>query len=145
MVIPDGEFMLLKYCRESIYFITIFWCYESTYKNIIVVKILAIHLMINASMKELTRHYIIISSNCNLWSLMNQLKRKRTFRFTVFLNNILLVHFCNINFCWCICNSGMYSSMYLMYCNLMFITGCIYNVIESCCHAPMFWLRGSIM
>ena len=39
--------------------------------------------------------------------------------------------------CWCICNIGMYSSMYLMYCNPMFILGCIYYVFESCCHAPM--------
>ena len=41
--------------------------------------------------------------------------------------------------CWCICNFGIYSSMYLMYCNSMFILGCIYYVIESCCHASMFW------
>ena len=47
--------------------------------------------------------------------------------------------------CWCICNFGMYSSMYLMYCNPMFIPGCIYYVFESCCHASMFWLGGSII
>ena len=47
--------------------------------------------------------------------------------------------------CWCICNFGMYSSMYLMYCNPMFILGCIYYVFESCCHASMFRSAGSIM
>ena len=47
--------------------------------------------------------------------------------------------------CWCICNFGMYSSMYLMYCTPMFIPGCFYYVSESCCHAPMFQLGGSIM
>ena len=47
--------------------------------------------------------------------------------------------------CWCNCNFGMYSSMYLMSCNPMFILGCIYYVIESYCHAPMFWSGGSIM
>ena len=47
--------------------------------------------------------------------------------------------------CWCICNFGMYSSMYLMYCNPMFILGCIYYVFESCCHALMFRSGGSIM
>ena len=47
--------------------------------------------------------------------------------------------------CWCICNFGMYSSMYLMYCNAMFIPECIYYVIDSCFHAPMFWSRESIM
>ena len=47
--------------------------------------------------------------------------------------------------CWCICNFGMCSSMYLMYCNPMFILRCIYNVIESCFHAPMFRSGGSIM
>ena len=40
--------------------------------------------------------------------------------------------------CWCICNFGMYYSMYLMYCNPMFIPGCFYYVFESCGHAPMF-------
>ena len=40
--------------------------------------------------------------------------------------------------CWCICNFGMYSLIYLMSCTPMFIPGCVYNVIESC-HAPMFW------
>ena len=44
--------------------------------------------------------------------------------------------------CWCICNFGMYSSMYLMYCNPMFILGCIYYLFESCCHTPMFRSRG---
>ena len=47
--------------------------------------------------------------------------------------------------CCFICNFGMYSSMYLMYCNPMFILGCIYNVIESYCHAPTFRSGGSIM
>ena len=47
--------------------------------------------------------------------------------------------------CWCICNFRMYSSMYLMYCNPMFIPGCIYYVFESCCHTPMFLSGGSIM
>ena len=47
--------------------------------------------------------------------------------------------------CWCICNFGMYSSMYLMYCNLMFIPRCIYHVFESCCLASMFRSGGSIM
>ena len=37
--------------------------------------------------------------------------------------------------CWCICNFGMYSSIY---CNPMFIPGCFYYVFESCDHAPMF-------
>ena len=40
--------------------------------------------------------------------------------------------------CWCICNFGMYSSMYLMYCNPMFIPGCSYYVFESCDHTLMF-------
>ena len=39
--------------------------------------------------------------------------------------------------CWCICNFGMYSLVYLMYCTPMFTPRSIYNVIESC-HAPMF-------
>ena len=47
--------------------------------------------------------------------------------------------------CWCIYNFRMYSSMYLMSCNPMFILGCIYYVIESCCHAHMFQSGGSIM
>ena len=47
--------------------------------------------------------------------------------------------------CWCICNFEMYSSMYLIYCNPMFISGCFYYVFESCCHAPMFRLGGLIM
>ena len=34
--------------------------------------------------------------------------------------------------CWCICNFGIYSLVYLMYSTLMFIQGSIYNVIESC-------------
>ena len=46
--------------------------------------------------------------------------------------------------CWCNCNFGMYSLVFLMYCTLMFILGCVYNVIESC-HAPMFWSGFSIM
>ena len=46
--------------------------------------------------------------------------------------------------CWCNCNFGMYSPMYLMSCTPMFIPRCVYNVIESC-HAPMFWSGGSIM
>ena len=46
--------------------------------------------------------------------------------------------------CWCICNFGMYSLVYLMYCTLMFILGSIYNVIESC-NSPMFRLGDSIM
>ena len=46
--------------------------------------------------------------------------------------------------CWCICNFGMYSSVYLMYCTPMFIMGCVCNVFESC-HAPMFLSGGSIM
>ena len=47
--------------------------------------------------------------------------------------------------CWCICNFRMYSSMYLMYCNPMFIPGCFYYVFESCGHAPMFRSGGLIM
>ena len=47
--------------------------------------------------------------------------------------------------CWCICNFEMYSSMYLMYCNPMFIPGCFYYVFESCGHAPMFRSGGLIM
>ena len=47
--------------------------------------------------------------------------------------------------CWCICNFGMYSSMYLMYCNSMFIPGCFYYVFESCGHSPMFQSGGLIM
>ena len=43
--------------------------------------------------------------------------------------------------CWCNCNFGIYSLVFLIYCNLMFILGCICNVLESC-HAPMF-LSGS--
>ena len=39
--------------------------------------------------------------------------------------------------CWCICNFGMYSLVFLMYYNLMFISGCICNLLESC-HTPMF-------
>ena len=48
-------------------------------------------------------------------------------------------------YCWCICNFGMYSSMYLMYFNLMFIPGCFYYVFESCCHTLMFQSGGLIM
>ena len=47
--------------------------------------------------------------------------------------------------CWCICNFRMYSFMYLMSCNLMFILWCIYYVIESCFHALMFRSGGLIM
>ena len=47
--------------------------------------------------------------------------------------------------CWCICNFGMYSSMYLMYCNPMFIPRCFYYVFDSCGHAPMFRSGGLIM
>ena len=47
--------------------------------------------------------------------------------------------------CWCICNFRMYSSMYLMYCNPMFIPGCFYYVFESCGHASMFRSGGLIM
>ena len=47
--------------------------------------------------------------------------------------------------CWCICNFRMYSYMYFMYCNPMFIPGCIYYVFETCCHAPIFRSGGSIM
>ena len=39
--------------------------------------------------------------------------------------------------CWCNFNFGMYSSIYLMYCTLMFILIFFYNVYESC-HNPMF-------
>ena len=46
--------------------------------------------------------------------------------------------------CWCICNFGMYSLVYLMYFTLMFIPVSIYNEIESC-HAPMFRSEDSIM
>ena len=47
--------------------------------------------------------------------------------------------------CWCICNFGMYSSMYIMYCNPIFIPGCLYYVFESCVHALMFRSGGLIM
>ena len=46
--------------------------------------------------------------------------------------------------CWCICNFGMYSLVYFMYCTPMFILGSICNVIKSC-YALMFLSRGSIM
>ena len=46
--------------------------------------------------------------------------------------------------CWCICNFGMYSLVYLMYCTSMFILGSVCNVIDSC-HTLMFWSRVSIM
>ena len=39
--------------------------------------------------------------------------------------------------CWCNCNFRMYSSVYLMYFNPMFILGCVCNIIESC-HTLMF-------
>ena len=38
--------------------------------------------------------------------------------------------------CWCICNFGMYSLVFLMYCNLMFISGyivmCLSYVMPRC-------------
>ena len=46
--------------------------------------------------------------------------------------------------CWCICNLGMYSLVYLMSYTPMFIPGSVCNVFESC-HSPMFLSRGSIM
>ena len=46
--------------------------------------------------------------------------------------------------CWCICNFGTYSLVYLMYCTPMFILESIYKVSESC-HAPMFRSGDSIM
>ena len=46
--------------------------------------------------------------------------------------------------CWCICNFGMYSSLYLLYWTLMFILGCVCKIFDSC-HAPMFLLGDSIM
>ena len=42
--------------------------------------------------------------------------------------------------CWWNCNFGIYSLVFLMYCNMMFIPGCICNVLESC-HTLMFILR----
>ena len=50
----------------------------------------------------------------------------------------------SISLCWCNCNFWMYSLVFLIYCNPMFIPGCICNVFESC-HAPIFQLRDSIM
>ena len=47
--------------------------------------------------------------------------------------------------CWCICNFGMYSHMYFIYCNPMFIPGCFYYVFESYCLTPMFRSGGLIM
>ena len=47
--------------------------------------------------------------------------------------------------CWCICNFGMYSYMYFIYCNLMFIPGCFYYVFESYCLTPMFRSGGLLM
>ena len=41
--------------------------------------------------------------------------------------------------CLCNCNFRMYSLVFIMYCNLMLILGCICNVLESC-HNPMFIL-----
>ena len=46
--------------------------------------------------------------------------------------------------CWCNCNFGMYSLVYLMYYTPMFILGCVCNVIKSC-HALMFRSGVSIM
>ena len=43
--------------------------------------------------------------------------------------------------CLCNCNFKIYSLVFIMYCNPIFILGCICNVLESC-HAPMF-LTGS--
>ena len=48
------------------------------------------------------------------------------------------------HFFLCNCNFEMYSPMYLMSCTMMFIPGCVYNVIESS-HASMFRSGGSIM
>ena len=47
--------------------------------------------------------------------------------------------------CWCICNFGMYSYMYFIYCNPMFIPGCFYYVFESYCLTPMFRSGGLLM
>ena len=46
--------------------------------------------------------------------------------------------------CWCICNFGIYSLVYIMYCTLMFILGSIYNLIESF-HASMLRSGDSII
>ena len=46
--------------------------------------------------------------------------------------------------CWCICNFGMYSPIYLMYCTPMFIPGSVCNVFESF-YASMFLLGASLM
>ena len=46
--------------------------------------------------------------------------------------------------CWCICNFGMYSPIYLMCCTPMFISESVCNVFESS-HASMFLLIDSIM
>ena len=46
--------------------------------------------------------------------------------------------------CWCNCNFRMYLLVFLMYCNLMFISGCICNVLESW-HARRFLSGVSIM
>ena len=47
--------------------------------------------------------------------------------------------------CWCICNFRMYSYMYFIYCNPMFIPGCFYYVFESYCLTSMFQSGGLIM
>ena len=47
--------------------------------------------------------------------------------------------------CWCICNFRMYSYMYFIYCNPMFIPGCFYYVFESYCLTPMFRSGGLLM
>ena len=47
--------------------------------------------------------------------------------------------------CWCICNLGMYSYMYFIYCNPMFIPGFFYYVFESYCLTPMFRSGGLLM
>ena len=45
--------------------------------------------------------------------------------------------------CWCNCNFGMYSLVYLMYYTPTFILGCVCNIIKS--YHAMFWLGVSIM
>ena len=41
--------------------------------------------------------------------------------------------------CWCICKFRMFSLVFLMYCNPMFIQGCICNVLESCHARRSYW------
>ena len=49
--------------------------------------------------------------------------------------------------CWCNCNFGMYSSVFLMYCNPMFILGCIVmylsHVIPRCLFREVYIMRKS--